>query len=232
MLEASGREIDRLSGFLTPDETARAMQFVSLRRRNKFVMARGRMREILGRNIGISPEDVRFEYSENGKPSLCDIQPAPHFNLSHSGNLACLGICKNVRIGVDIEKRERLDTEQLEQYFSPAEQTALSNLEGKQREIAFYRCWTRKEAFLKATGEGLMRPLDSFEVSVVPDEPAMLRSLDGKTASARQWTLIDFTPGKAYTGCLAIAVANKGKNIRVTMRKLMDHYAAPRNGVH
>ena len=154
-----------------------------------------------------SPDKIGFLVGTNGKPSLAN--KALEFNLSHSGAKAIVGVTTLAPIGVDIEYARAIsDMSALAQrFFSPREQQAFENLPAALRPEGFFNCWTRKESFIKATGEGLQRPLDSFDVSLTPNAPARIESIDGDSASAAQWTLRHFSVAPDYIIALAVASA-------------------------
>ena len=140
---------------LTADEAERARRIIIDAKRDQKAAARARLREILARYVGSSPEQLVFEYGEHGKPSLADFAGLS-FNLSHSEQFALLGVTREVRIGVDVEhaREGRAFEDIAERFFSPTEYEVLMGLEPSARPRAFYRAWTRKEAYLKAWGTG------------------------------------------------------------------------------
>lgn len=187
---------------LTPDEIERANRFKFPELRQHFIVGRGLLRQLLGRYLAGDPAALRFEYGPYGKPALAGA-PALHFNLAHSGGLALLAIARQ-ELGVDVEAIRPLpDWEAIARhYFSAAEIEQLAAVPGPQRDRAFFTCWTRKEAFLKATGDGLSRPLDSFSVTLRPDEPARFLHITGEKADT--WQLVALEPANGYIGALAL----------------------------
>lgn len=157
---------------LAPDEETRAGKLVHLRHRYRFVAMRSALRAILGRYLQIPPSSVVFSYGEKGKPSLRDEQNRIdlRFNLSHSGHLGILAVACGRELGVDVETRQQVvDYMAIAQrFFSPREHQAIAELPEDLRQRAFLRCWTRKEAYVKALGAGLSCSLQSFSVSVSP----------------------------------------------------------------
>jgi 4'-phosphopantetheinyl transferase len=200
--------IERLSQLLAPDERAKAERFRFARDRNQFISGRGLLRVLLGRYLGCEPQDVRFCYSSYGKPSLDDPLAISglQFNLSHSHQLALLAFTYTRNIGVDIEyMRPDVEFEQLaEHFFAPDECAVLQSLPLSERQEAFYNCWTRKEAYIKARGEGLSIPLESFTVSLRPDEPAALLRSREHPSDVPRWSLRALTPGEHYAAALAV----------------------------
>ena len=167
-----GDDLNLLRGWLAADEICRAERFRLARDRDKFITSRGLLRILLGSYAGAGPRDIQFAYSAHGKPAL-----APDFgnrrvcfNVAHSGERVVLGFTRGRRIGIDIERiRHDFDTGEIaERFFSIAERECLRQLQLEQQCEAFFRCWTRKEAFVKATGDGLSLPLSQFDVSFVP----------------------------------------------------------------
>jgi 4'-phosphopantetheinyl transferase len=197
-LEADAAELLRWREFLSEDEVSRADRFVFPRDRDHFIVARGRLREILGMYLGRSPESLRFQTGKYGKPALGD-QSDLRFNLTHSHGLAVYGFAMERALGIDVEKiRPDFGGEEIaERYFSAAEQKELRELPVELRATAFFLCWTRKEAYIKAHGDGLQMPLASFDVSLTPDKPATLRSSDGQ-----RWSLCSFTPAPGYAAAM------------------------------
>jgi 4'-phosphopantetheinyl transferase len=195
-----------LSEFLSPDEQERADRFRFEHLRVRFRTGRGILRSILGSCLSVPPQSLQFAYTEQGKPFLPGNEI--YFNLSHTGDQFLCGISTGAPLGVDVEGRRRIpDLESIAaRFFSPEELQSLLQWEGEERVRGFYRCWTRKEAFLKATGEGLSRGLHTFQVTLSPDEPASLLQVDGSVEEARQWTLFSLEPAEGFTGAVAIRV--------------------------
>jgi 4'-phosphopantetheinyl transferase len=206
-LEVGEAERARLWALLSADERACAERFRFDRDRHAFVAARGRLRELLGRSLDVAPEQVAFDYRPRGKPVLAGKlgDGGLHFNLSHSGARAVVALAHGCEVGVDIEEVRALpDAARLaERFFSAAEIRALQALAPADRIPGFFRCWTRKEAYLKALGDGLARPLDGFAVSVDADEPARLVQVSGDPRESERWTLHALATDGAFVGALA-----------------------------
>ena len=163
---------------------------------------------ILGQYVGVPPGRVEMAIAAGGKPSLVpspDLLPL-HFNLSHSQDLALLGVALGRRIGVDVEHwRRPVDAESIvKRYFSPGEASRWQALADDERLPAFFRGWTRKEAYLKARGVGLSAGLDRFEVSLVPGEPTRLVEGGEASDSATRWHVYDISPGKGRWAACAV----------------------------
>jgi 4'-phosphopantetheinyl transferase len=212
-LEPGGPALRRLWEMLSADERRRADRFHFRRDREHFVAARGGLREILGRYTGAAPGSLRFSYDGFGKPSLSGPAPGveaggapPRFNVSHSGGVALYAVTAGREVGVDIE-RVREDFAGLDiarNFFSPDEVAALSALPAGERAAAFFDCWTRKEAYIKARGQGLSHPLHLFTVSLTPGRPAALLRTDDDPAEAARWSLVELFPGEGYRAALAV----------------------------
>jgi len=206
-LTVGGAELQRLHSTLSGEEAARARRFVQPGHGDRFVVARGRLRQILGRYAGCEAAAVAFDIAAHGKPSLRAAAGAPepvHFNLTHSGDVAAVALCRNAEVGLDIERIRPVREGLARRYFAAEEVDSLEALEEAQRLPAFFRCWTRKEAFLKATGEGIGRGLGSFVVTVRADEEPSILSIDGNRAAGKAYFLADFDagPGTAAAVCV------------------------------
>lgn len=208
-LDQAPAHVARVAVLLSPDERARAVRLCAGRIRSRFIVGRGALRTILGAYVGMPPGQLQFRYGQWGKPDLVDDQTgeAPvRFNVAHSHGLGLYAFTRDRRIGVDVEwLRSVHDANRIaRRFFSPREQAALDSLPESDRLTAFFCCWTRKEAFIKATGEGLARPLSGFDVSVGPGAPARLLGVDGRPEAIAQWSLADLAPAPGYVGALAV----------------------------
>ena len=158
--------------------------------------------------MGGRPEAIRFRYGHRGKPFLEPPLDAGglQFNLSNSDELALVGFVIGPEIGVDIEYLKPMpDCEQIsERFFSESERQVLRGIPGARKEEAFFNCWTRKEAYLKAVGEGLAAPLDSFDVTLAPGEPPRMLTLEGDPERAARWFFHHLLPAEKYIGAVAI----------------------------
>jgi 4'-phosphopantetheinyl transferase len=186
---------------LSPDELTRANRFKFEHPREFYTFCRGSLRRILAPYLQQSAETIRFVYGETGKPSLAG-KSKIEFNVSHSGNLFACAVSNGLPLGIDVEEVCPL-TDMLSiamHFFAPAEHAKLVSLDEHDRTLAFYECWTRKEAVIKATGEGVNRPLDSFEVAFGPGAVAGLRRIDDQLSPP--WRMHTFEPHPGYVGAL------------------------------
>jgi len=193
-----------LRALLSPDEQARASRFHFERDAERFIVGRGVLRTILASYLDVpDPSQLALRVGEHGKPVLAD--GAVFFNLAHSGALGLLGIARDAEIGVDLELVRDFDDmpRVMRASFAPAEVEAIVALDSQYRVAAFYRCWTRKEAVLKALGSGLARPLDSFGVDVGERSPAVLW-MDGQSPEdVASWKVQHLTPAAEHIGAVA-----------------------------
>lgn len=205
-------ELARCRATLTTDERTRAARLLSPTHGRRFTAGRGILRRLLGKYLGTPPEDVILTCNTYGKPSLGGGAPRLRFNLSHSGDIALYAFSRSRELGVDIERVDpKMATEAIaDQFFSPTEVTALRAVPRSRRPRAFFACWTRKEAYIKARGKGLSLPLDRFAVSIGPGKASLLRSYIA--GDVDRWSLKDLTPGPGYAG--ALAVEGKGWRLR------------------
>ncbi len=188
---------------LSDDERNRSARFRFERDRGRFVVAHGVLRELLGASLGTDPGQIRFARNEFGKPELHpDFGERLKFNLSHSGDRALIAIALDADVGVDLERIEgRGDSDYADiarSFFSAPEVDALSRVPSQLYDKAFFRCWTMKEAYVKACGEGLTIPLTSFCVPITTDPaPAAVR--------CGRWSLLTLQPAPGYIGALAVS---------------------------
>ena len=207
-LEVSDADLARFAVQLSAEERARAERFYFERDRRSFIAARGGLRTILGGVLQTPPAELEFAYGERGKPRLSGPRGERFFfNLGHSGEWALLAWTRAGEIGADIEKMRPVTEGLAERYFAPEEAAALRALPAGEQEAGFFRCWTRKEAYLKALGSGLALPLDSFVVSLAAGEPAALLAVRGVPDEAAKWRLEHLEPAPGY--CAAIALRRR-----------------------
>lgn len=214
-------DVARFGLVLSPPEQDRAAKFRFEALRKSFILARGALKLLLSRYLDICPDSVQFRYGENRKPALAP-EHRLQFNASHSGGLAVFAFTLDREIGVDVEHiRPVPDMEGIAKRFFCLEEAAdLMSLDASERERAFFLCWTRKEAYIKALGNGLSEPLDSFRVTVTPDAPAGFVHIAHDTRAAKLWTLHDLTLAPGYAGALAYADAPRPLRLSPPMTPL------------
>jgi 4'-phosphopantetheinyl transferase len=206
-LVISAEKSSYFKSILSLDEQKRAGRFRKIRDAQRYVAARGSLRSLLGTYLAIEPDRLQFAYDPFGKPRLAgeETLTSIRFSVSHSGDLALFGFARGHKIGVDVERiRPDIDVEDLAaRYFSPNEFKKLRSLPADRQREAFYCGWTRKEAYLKARGEGLSFPLDRVEVSLTPNEPAILKA-SGDPRLSRRWIVEHLSPAPGYIGAAAV----------------------------
>ena len=193
---------------LSRDERKRARQFFFDEDRDHYVLARGLLRLILARYLDVDPGRLRFDYNTWGKPALGEPGGSQwlNFNLSHSGDLALYAVARGRRVGVDLERmRDDVSFELLaKRFFSPREYAVLQAIPAGAKKKAFFDGWTRKEAYIKARGKGLSIPLEQFDVSLAPDEPARLLGNEMDPDDVSRWSLQEIAPAGGYAAAIAV----------------------------
>jgi 4'-phosphopantetheinyl transferase len=207
-LDQTPSQIQSFLHNLAADEQARAERFYFERDREHFIVARGVLRAILGGYLNRVPECLSFCYSSHGKPSLAGESDgdAIRFNVAHSHGVALYAVTRGREVGIDLE-RIRFDlavVEIAERFFSRREVAMLRTLPTEVQRQAFFRCWTRKEAYIKARGEGLSLPLDQCDVPLAPGEPAAVLGTQRDPSEASRWSLQELTPAPGYVAALAV----------------------------
>ncbi len=207
-LDPAEEVVARLRGVLAADEVARAERFHFEKHRRRFAVGRGALRRLLGGYLGTAPEAVRFAYGERDKPRLAEQRAGLplRFNLSNSAELALVAVTVGPEVGVDLEAVRPMEDALAiaERFFSAAEREVLRHVPPGERDQAFFRCWTRKEAYVKAVGDGIALGLDRFDVSLDPGAGARFLALDGDPARAAAWSLTHIDPAPGYLGALAL----------------------------
>ena len=198
------QQLAELVRLLAPDERQRVENFRADQHRQRFIAARGVLRRLLGGYLQCEPGQIRFAYNDQGKPALAPAPDPPlHFNLSHSHDLALYALTRARLVGIDVEFiRPRTAIAPIARRFlAAAERRALEAVPPADKTRAFFTCWTRKEAYLKARGEGIVNGLNRFVVALQPDAPALLSSPD-EPAETDRWRFADLHPGPGYLGAL------------------------------
>ncbi|MDQ2937386.1 MAG: 4'-phosphopantetheinyl transferase superfamily protein [Acidobacteriota bacterium] len=201
------RLADRLKLILSEDEISRANRFHFAKDRNHYIVARGLLRRLLAAYLGVSSAELQFLYADKGKPYLKETHRGSiNFNLAHSGDMAIYAFSRGRELGVDLElMREDLAGEKIaERFFSRREISSLRSLPVELRKQAFFNCWTRKEAYIKARGEGLSMPLDEFDVSLAPREPAALLKNYKDSGEVSRWTMQSISVAPGYVAALVV----------------------------
>lgn len=196
-----------LASLLSPDERERAEQFRLPHLRNRFIAARGNLRALLGRYLQRDPAALNFEYSSRGKPALeAKGEQELHFNLAHSHDLELIAVTHVAPVGVDVERiRPMRDADKFaERFFSAREAETFRNVPVVEQDAVFFSLWTRKEAWLKATGDGISESLSKFEVTFLPQDAPRVWAISGDAAAGAAWSLCALNPASGFVGALAI----------------------------
>ncbi len=200
--------LEDLERTLSSDERRRADRYRFQRDRHHFIAGRGFLRILIARYLKVQPQILEFRYGGAGKPALAEIAGSAdlRFNCSHSQGLALYAVAHHRRIGVDIEALRCLpDVVRIARHcFSARENAMLDLLEPDRQREGFFNGWTRKEAYVKAVGDGLTMPLHRIEVSLVPGKPSALLSIDGDPKAASRWTLEAVSAGFGYVAAIAV----------------------------
>lgn len=215
-LEAIRSHESRWQEMLSSDEITRAARFYFAADRQRFVASRAWLRTILAAFLVTEPSELNFSYSKNQKPFLSPGHATSGitFNVSHSGGIALYAFARHREIGVDVEQiRRDFDVESIAQrFFSCSEQEQLGALPESEKIDAFFRCWTRKEAYIKAIGEGLSLPLSQFDVSLEALETNALLATRPDRSEAEQWMIREVSGGAGYSAALCV----RGRDWRLT----------------
>jgi 4'-phosphopantetheinyl transferase len=217
--EASKAVEERFERVLAPDERDRAARFRFDHLRHSFVLGHGALRILLGRYLNTPPARIQFKYGPKGKPALAPLASID-FNASHSGGLVVFAFTRGCEIGIDLEQIHPIEDMRdiADRFFCPEEAAELMSLPVNQRERAFFLCWTRKEAYIKAIGDGLSAPLNGFRVAMQPTQPARFIHLAQDKNAAKEWTLQDLQLASDY----AAALAYRGSARRIVVSPIID----------
>lgn len=190
---------------LSADEAERAARFRFDKDRNRFTVSHIALRDILSRYLNCEPKQVQYTVGDYGKPAVIS-KLKLDFNLSHSRDYALIAVTRGRKVGIDVEHfRDELEIEKIaRRFFSEKENAELMSLPSGQQRTGFFNCWTRKEAYIKAHGLGLSLSLDSFDVSLSPNEPAILRATRPDAEEASHWTLLSLDIDSQHAGAAAV----------------------------
>lgn len=209
-LDLEPERLRALESFLSRKELDRANRYHFPLDRHRFLAGRGQLRLLLSRYLESDPAALDFNYGCYGKPGLSEPWAGTnlHFNLAHSDGLAVAAIA-DAECGIDVEQIRFLDDfdDLVARFFSPREKLGFKRLPAEEKAEAFFNLWTRKEAWLKAVGEGIGYALDRVEVSYLPREPARLLALPEAAGPVSRWTLKAFEPAPGFAAALALAKA-------------------------
>lgn len=210
--------VDQLTRILSSDEKDHAARYHFEHLQRSFIVARGILRVLLGHYLHIQPAQVEFTYLREGKPQLSERHAQKvSFNLSHSHELVLYSFSSSRNIGIDVEHIRPMEDLELiaEHNFSTREIAELKKLSSHHKLDGFFNCWTRKEAYIKAIGNGVSFPLQQFDVSLNPGEPAKLLSILGSEQEAAHWSMFELHPANGYTAALVV----QGSGCEVSYRE-------------
>jgi 4'-phosphopantetheinyl transferase len=209
-LDVAAAAIERSRVLLSADELRRASRFLREEDRARFIAARAWLRVLLGRALGVAPASVAFVYGPHGKPALAPPLAASgvRFNLSHSAGKALAAWTTGAEIGADIEavRSVRYGEKIARRYFSDDEQAEMAGPAAPPWDESFFRCWTRKEAFIKAVGDGLAYPLRSFSVPMTPEALRAPVRVHGPAGASRRWSLSSVDGGPGFLAAVVVEV--------------------------
>lgn len=207
-LDIGSGELAAAAATLSAEERQRAARLATADLRRRYVAARSILRRLLGSRLGLAPQAVELACGRYGKPALAGACAATdlHFNLSHCDGLAVFALAEGAEVGVDIERLRPIPIAErlVDRFFSRREQASYRALPPQHKLLGFFNAWTRKEAFVKATGEGLHHPLDAFDVSLAPGAPACLERVGEVGGESCGWALHSFRPAPGFVGALVV----------------------------
>ena len=205
-LDIPDTRLSSLETMLSKNERRRADRFHFDKDRKRYIASQGTLRTLLGRYLGCQPGKVKIVHGSYGKPELAEVADdfPLRFNLAHSHQIGLLAFTLNREIGVDVERARPLQygPRIAERFFSPNEYAVWQAQELEERQDAFFRCWTRKEAYIKAVGEGLSYPLQQFDVSLTKDDPARILAIKGNEEEGRYWSVKELSPAPGYAAAV------------------------------
>ena len=213
-LDCEPAAVGELAQCLSDAERQRASRFAFDRDRRRFIVGRARLRHLLASRLGVPPEAIELVYGPRGKPALSPgfADLGLRFNVSHSEDVAVYAFSRGREIGVDVEAvRELRDADDIAaRFFSRRENEAYRALDPRDKPLGFFNCWTRKEAFIKALGDGLYHPLDRFDVSLAPGEPARILRVDDAPGEDCGWHMEAFSPASEFVAAVVVESMHQG----------------------
>ena len=207
-LDAPSPIVDALKAILSKDELDRAEQFLTQRLRHRYVAGRACLRILLGDYLVRQPASLEFRYGSSGKPALtCETaRDCVHFNLAHSRSTALFAFARNRRVGIDVEHWRRMEdgSHIAQRFFAPEEVEQLAKLPPDDWRRGFFACWTRKEAYIKARGEGLVVPLNEFAITVQPDNRVAIVRSEIDPTDVDRWSVVELDPEPECSGSVVV----------------------------
>jgi len=231
-LDVGAEGVHAAVALLSDAERQRASRFAFDRDRDRFVVARSRLRQLLGARLDVRPQAVELVYGKRGKPALAArfADSDLRFNLSHCDDVAVYAFSYGRELGVDVEAvRVVPDADAIAAcMFSHGENEVYRSLEPCDKPLGFFNCWTRKEAFIKALGDGLSHPLDRFDVSLAPGEPARILRVGGTAGDHCGWTLHSLRPGPGLIAAIVVQQVARESASPVGTERSVVHSLPPR----
>ncbi len=222
--EAPLSRVSELWAVLSEAEQARARRFRLERHRHGYIVVHGMLRKILGGYLNIGAREVKFGNGPAGKPAVDGDHNRIRFNLSDSGGHVLYAVAHDREVGVDVEtvRPKPKAAALVNRFFSENEKAAFQKIDADEREDAFLRGWTRKEAYVKAIGKGLRFPLDRFDVSFMPEDQNALLFVQGAPGEPKRWSLRDIDLGPDFRGALAVEVKRgySAEDISIRFKRL------------
>lgn len=218
-LDLAPEVVCALEGCLSGVERDRGNRFVFDRDRRRFIVARAQLRQLLGARLDVHPEAVELVYGTRGKPALARrfADSGLCFNVSHSDDVAVYAFSRDREVGIDVESvRVIHDADDIAaRFFSRRENEVYRALDPRDKPLGFFSCWTRKEAFIKALGDGLYYPLDRFDVSLAPGDPAKILRVERTPGEECGWCLSSFSPAPGFVAAVVTKRWNGNADVSV-----------------
>jgi 4'-phosphopantetheinyl transferase len=210
--------VDPLLSVLSTYERSIANRFIYEEDRARYIDCHNRVRRLLGLYLSCQPGTIDITNSERGKPELADRSSGLHFSISHTSSYALLAVAHSA-LGVDLEEIRPIEPAVAELNFSDSEKRQLAQYKDEEWTRCFFRCWTRKEAVLKAEGIGLTANLTSFDVEIAKNSLPRILRRDAEGGVTQDWDLHDISPTNKIVAALAV-------NPRVRSLRLLSHETA------